>query len=169
MTNWIKRFIVKFQSKMEQLAPCFSSKIIKVTENPNVKIHYQVCGKSTVVEATPKDLFDNLAQIQGFSNEDSKLIIYLYTNENKEYNLKIKQINFSAEEEELEIEDMRNKYIFTLTIEQLSESPSLIQNFSAKDSLIIYSTLSNFLQRKEMLLIKPPTSNHSKIPYVINN
>lgn len=172
MTNWIKKLIVKFRFKIEQLTPSFSSKIIKVTgtqENKDVKIHYQVCGKSTVVETTPKDLFDNLAQIQGFSKEDSRLIIHFYMGENKEPNLKIRHINFDSNTEGLEIEDLRNGYVFTLTIEQLFESESLIRDFSTKDLLILYSILVNFLQRRETLQIKPLTLNQNQIPYVINN
>ena len=157
MPNWIKKLIVKFRLKIEQLTPCFSSKIIKVSGNPedkDVKIHYQVCGKSTVVETTPKDLFDNLAQIQGFSKEDSELIIYLDANKNKEPRFKMRHIHFDSNAEELEIEDTRNQYLFTLTIEQLFESPSFIQHFSAQDILIIYAILSNFFQKREALLIR---------------
>jgi hypothetical protein len=93
----------------------------------------------------------------------------LYMGENKEPKLKIKQINFDSNPEGLEIEDTRNKYIFTLTIEQLFESKSLIQDFNTKDLLILYSILVNFLQRKETLQIKPINLDQSKISYVINN
>ena len=164
MKNLLKSFIQKI--------PSSTLKIVSVGGSPcekNTKIRYQVCGKSTTTQDAPDKLLHDLFQIKGFSPEDSDLILALHNAEKNSPNFKIRNIFFSENIEEFEVEDLRNGVTLTMAPEVILESNELIQQFTHAEALALYHCLVSRKIRDEKKLMKTKKLTTASNFYVVKN
>jgi hypothetical protein len=159
----LKRFMQKLKKFLVDLfssTPLYSFKIAGVRVDPNNKhteVTYQVSGKSTVINDMPANLLSELMILKGFSKDDSNLILNLFIEEQKYPSYKIKNMVFSHEDIEFEIQDLKSNSIIRITSEMLIEHKDFLKQFSYSDLLILnyyYLQIINKKEKKAMSNIK---------------
>src|SRR5262245_11262056 len=112
------KWIIKFINKLKNTYPICTFKVIGIkgsAELKNLKIIYQVSGKSTVAIESPHNIINELLQIKGFSKNDSYLIYNLTLSERLSHSIKISSIHFNGEEIKFELEDLVRQYVFLIS------------------------------------------------------
>lgn len=149
------RRLVQILKTVREIYPASTFKVVGVNGEPpnkNTQVIYQVSGKSTISTEKPEVLIRELMHINGFSKHDSELIYNLALAEKLSHSFRILSIQFDEVQVKFEIEDLRSKFTFLLTAEEILSSTNMLENFSHRDLTMIYFQLLREIERKQKFL-----------------
>lgn len=116
----------------------------------DIQITYQVNGKSTISTELPTDLINQLMYLKGFTKEDSNLIYNLAVSEMLCPCFRILSIDFSVDPINFLVEDIKSKYTFIFSPEEIIASSEIIGKFSSADiSKIYFHVTSEYTRQYE--------------------
>lgn len=117
-------------------------KVVSVSGAPathDAVIKYQLQGKSTISEDTAKALFDELAQIKGFSKNDSNLIIEMTLTQLLTPKHKIIAYDFSENDIIVSIQDVEQDIILQLSPQEILSITEIKSSLSSTDLELLAS------------------------------
>jgi hypothetical protein len=135
---------------VKELYPVSTFKVVGVNgepQNKNIKVIYQVSGKSAISTEKPEVLIRELMHIN-----DSELIYNLALAEKMSHSFRILSILFDDVTVKFEIEDLHSKFTLILKAEEILSSNNMLENFSQSDLTMIYYQLLHEVERKQKIL-----------------
>lgn len=114
-----------------------------------ISIKYQAVGKSSVSTEPVKDIYRDLAFIQGFSKKDSSLILEAYQLQNNSPDFFLISVIFNDYDPIFLIKDRNSEEQFNFSSNFINSNRELLKLFSITDAYTIFNVLSDRLLAKE--------------------
>lgn len=132
-----------------------------------VSIKYQVIGKSSVSTESVKNLYKDLAFIQGFSKKDSSLILEAYQLENSSPDFILASVIFNPYDPIFLVNNRNSEEQFSFSSNFINSNKEILKLFSIVDANtilnVVYDTILSREKEEINMLRKRTKKNNLRI------
>lgn len=130
-----------------------------------LRVRYHSVGKRSCTEEYIEDLINDLMHVQGFSDQDSRIILDAYKSQKIEFPLLIEGVIFNENESILLLKDLELNEQIPMSLKSIQDNLEILGQFNHQDCKTIVMLMFNFLfdQQKAELEASARANNGSKI------
>lgn len=136
--------------------------VVSDSSDNTFKVRYHCIGKRISTIEPLNDVVKALLHIQGFSNQDSHIILDAYQHQRVLFPLLIESVIFNEDEPILLVKDIESNEQMHIKISTIHQNMSLISQFNDCDSQTIMMIIFNKLLQMERDKIKSCSDKETK-------